>query len=196
MTARCPKAASTSPAPAPPASPLLGRSFLENDDPKPTVDLIKSATKIYPYEVGGVGTSVAEFLGGGVKLGKVSRTAGDRLPRRQRLAFNTIPPGDFHAFELLNKVVQQEPATALDPELMGPLAAIGIVKGKPFKPDARMKKIMTEAAAVANATARTLFMNPRDPAWYLLSRFRLDELSVYQRLGVRDADPDGDAGRC
>ena len=82
------------------------------------------------------------------------------------LSFNTIPPGDYHAFELLNKVVQQEPATALDPELMGPLAAIGIVKGKPFAPDERMKKILTEAAAVANATARSLFIAPRDPDWY------------------------------
>ena len=32
----------------------------------------------------------------------------------------------------------------LDPELMGPLAAIGIVKGQPFAPDARMKKILGE----------------------------------------------------
>ena len=39
---------------------------------------------------------------------------------------------------------------------MGPLAAIGIVKGKPFAPDARMKKILTEALAVANATSRSL----------------------------------------
>jgi hypothetical protein len=67
---------------------------------------------------------------------------------------------------MLNEVVQQEPATALDPELMGPIAAIGIVKGKPFAPDARMKKIMTEALAVANATSRTLFMQPRDPSWF------------------------------
>lgn len=29
---------------------------------------------------------------------------------------------------------------------MGPVAAIGIVKGKPFVPDASMKKIMTEGA--------------------------------------------------
>jgi len=28
---------------------------------------------------------------------------------------------------------------------MGSLAAIGIVKGKPFNPDARMRKILTEA---------------------------------------------------
>ena len=67
---------------------------------------------------------------------------------------------------MLNEVVQYEPATSLDPELMGPIAAIGIVKGKPFKPDARMKKIMTEALALANATTRSLFMNPRDPSWF------------------------------
>jgi hypothetical protein len=50
---------------------------------------------------------------------------------------------------------------------MGPLAAIGIIKGKPFAPDARMKKLLTEAVALANATSRTLTMKPRDPAWYL-----------------------------
>ena len=67
---------------------------------------------------------------------------------------------------MLNDVVQQEPATSLDPELMGPVAAIGIVKGKPFAPDARMKKIITEALEVANATSRSLFMNPREADWY------------------------------
>ena len=79
---------------------------------------------------------------------------------------NTIPPNDFSYYEMLNDVVQQEPATALDPELMGPLAAIGIIKGKPFAPDARMKKILTEELAVANATSRILLMNPRDPSWF------------------------------
>jgi hypothetical protein len=49
---------------------------------------------------------------------------------------------------------------------MGPVAAIGIVKGKAFAPDARMKKILTEAAAVGNAASRTIFMTPRDPSWY------------------------------
>ena len=29
-----------------------------------------------------------------------------------------------------------------------------------------MKKIMTEALAVANAASRSLFMNPRDPSWF------------------------------
>ena len=79
---------------------------------------------------------------------------------------NTVPPNDFSYYEMLNAIVQQEPATSLDAELMGPLAAIGIVKGKPFAPDERMKKIMTDALAVANATSRSLFMNPRDPSWF------------------------------
>jgi hypothetical protein len=41
--------------------------------------------------------------------------------------------------------------------------AIGIKKGKPFAPDARMKAILTEAVAVGNATARTIVYAPRDP---------------------------------
>ncbi|MCJ9702022.1 MULTISPECIES: hypothetical protein [unclassified Bradyrhizobium] len=49
---------------------------------------------------------------------------------------------------------------------MRPVAAIGIVKGKPFAPDASIKKIMTEALALANATSRALFMVPRGPSWF------------------------------
>jgi len=79
---------------------------------------------------------------------------------------NTVPPNDYSYYKMLNDVVQEEPASALDPELMGPLAAIGIIKGRPFRPDDRMKKILLEALAVANATSRSLFMNPRDPSWY------------------------------
>ena len=71
-------------------------------------------------------------------------------------SFNTIPPSDYGFFEMINENVQQEPATSYDVELAGQLAAIGIVKGKPFEPDARMKKILTDAAAVGNAAGRVL----------------------------------------
>jgi hypothetical protein len=40
--------------------------------------------------------------------------------------------------------------------LLGLLASIGIVHGKPFAPDERMRKILEEAADVGNATARTV----------------------------------------
>ena len=43
------------------------------------------------------------------------------------------------------------------------MAAIGIEKGKPFNPDARMKKILTDAAAIGNAAARAISYFPRDP---------------------------------
>jgi hypothetical protein len=145
---------------------LLGRSFMENNDPKPAVELIKKTTRIYPYEAGGLGTSIAEFLTGKAKLGRVAPPPPTVFHEGSGKVMNTIPPSDFSYYEMLNEVVQQEPATALDPELMGPLAAIGIIKGKPFNPDARMKKILTDAGALANATSRTLFMAPRDPAWY------------------------------
>jgi hypothetical protein len=42
------------------------------------------------------------------------------------------------------------------------------VSGDGYVPDARMKKILTEALAVANAASRSLFMNPRDPSWFYL----------------------------
>ena len=47
--------------------------------------------------------------------------------------------------------------------LAAELAAIGIEKGKPFKPDARMKKILNDAMAIANGAARAISYFPRDP---------------------------------
>ncbi|WIX76850.1 DUF1214 domain-containing protein [Amycolatopsis carbonis] len=71
---------------------------------------------------------------------------------------NTIPPNDFGHYRLLDRLVQMEPATALDPELAGQFAAIGIVKGTTFAPDPRRRGILDEAAAVGNAASRTFGM--------------------------------------
>ena len=145
---------------------ILGRMFMENNDPKPAADSVRKFTKLYPYEAGGVGTPIAEFLDGKARLGRLSEPPPTVFHEVSGKSFSTIPPNDWTYYEMLNQVVQQEPATSLDPELMGPLAAIGIIKGKPFAPDARMKKIMTEALALANATSRSLLMHPRDPSWF------------------------------
>jgi hypothetical protein len=80
---------------------------------------------------------------------------------------NTIHANDYHFFEELHTVIDREPIEMLDPELRGLFAAIGIQKGKPFAPDARMKKLLTEAAAVANATARTIFWYEREESAFL-----------------------------
>ncbi|HET6564246.1 MAG TPA: DUF1254 domain-containing protein [Xanthomonadales bacterium] len=143
------------------------RSFLKDkSDPKPVVQTIRDHTRVYAYEPGGEGTSVASFLGGEAKLGRITPPPETVFHEGSGKKFNTVPPNDWSFYEMLNELVQKEPATARDPELMGPIAAIGIVKGKPFNPDARMKKIMTEALTLANATARTNFMYARHPEWY------------------------------
>ena len=145
----------------------FGRSFLEGgSDPKPVVETIRSHTRVYPYEAGGVGTSIASFLEGKAPLAGIKAPPPTKFHEGSGRVMNTVPPSDWTFFELLNDVVQTEPATCLDPELMGPIAAIGIVKGKPFNPDARMKGIMNEALTLANASSRTVFMAPRDPAWF------------------------------
>jgi hypothetical protein len=75
--------------------------------------------------------------------------------------FNTIHANDFKFYEEVNDIVQYEPSDSYHPEVLGQLAAIGIEKGKPFAPDERMKRILTEAVAVGNATARTINLRPR-----------------------------------
>ena len=132
------------------------RAFLTNNDPKPTVEMIKQGFKIYPYTPGGVGTSIATALEGKVRWSKAPPVPPAKFVEATGKAFNTIPPSDFGFFEMINANVQEEPATSYDPELAGQLAAIGIVKGKPFNPDARMKKILADAAAIGNAAGRVL----------------------------------------
>ena len=141
---------------------VLGRAFLVDNDPKPTVDLIEKSFKIYPYTPGGSGTSIAEILSGAVKPGREVAPPPMRFVDGSGKAFNTVPPSDFGFFEMLNALVQQEPVDALgDVERMGQMAAIGIVKGKPFAPDDRMKRILTDAASIGEATSRTLSFRGR-----------------------------------
>jgi hypothetical protein len=132
------------------------RAFLTNNDPKPTADLVRKTIKVYPYTPGGPGTSIATALEGKVKLAVPPPIPVTKIVEASGKSFNTIPPSDVSFFEMINANIQQEPADSYNPELAGQLAAIGIVKGKPFKPDARMRKILTDAAAVGNAAGRVL----------------------------------------
>jgi hypothetical protein len=108
--------------------------------------------------------------------------------------FNTIHSLDYSFYEEVNEVVQEEPVEASDPETLGLLASIGIEKGKPFKPDARMKKILTEAVAVGNITARALAYKSRIPEAYFYENSAWNTPFVggsYQFLkekGVRNLD--------
>jgi hypothetical protein len=76
---------------------------------------------------------------------------------------NTIVPNDYSFFEKLHDLIQTEPDDYLGPEAKGMMAAIGIKKGEPFSPDDRMKRILTDAAAIGNTAARAISYFPRDP---------------------------------
>ncbi|MHC4843477.1 MAG: DUF1254 domain-containing protein [Planctomycetota bacterium] len=116
---------------------LFWRGFLTYGDPKPAVDMIKKTTRIYPLS-SPQDRDKTKFLDWSGK------------------AFNTIHSNDFHFYEEVNTVIQEEPIEAFNPEILGLLYGIGIEKGKPFAPDANAKKILAEAAAVGNATARAI----------------------------------------
>ncbi len=94
-------------------------------------------------------------------------------------SFSTIFPSDFEYFEILNKIVQEEPIDAVGPEVRGYMAAIGIVKGQPFKPDARMKKLLTEAAMLGNATGRSITYDPRISGVYIYPDTKSNWVTAY-----------------
>ncbi len=148
------------------------RSFLVDGNPKPGVDIVKEFTKIYPLADAGKMTAAPKFVN---MSGK---------------AFNTTYPTDFRFWEQLNEVVQAEPSESLDPVTLGFFQSIGIQKGKPFAPDARMKKILTEAATVGDATARTILFHTRnqDAYYYKNSNWQLGFTGGYQFQAAPDVD--------
>lgn len=74
---------------------MLGRSFLTDNDPRPTVDLIKKTLKIYPYSPGAYGTSIATALEGTVRLEGTPPVPATAFIEASRRSFNTIPANDF-----------------------------------------------------------------------------------------------------
>ncbi|MGW8178515.1 MAG: DUF1214 domain-containing protein, partial [bacterium] len=68
------------------------------------------------------------------------------------------------------------------PTTLGLFASIGIVKGKPFNPDARMKKILTDAANIGAVTARAIAFKIRneDAYYYPNSTWRLPFFGGYK----------------
>jgi hypothetical protein len=127
---------------------LFFRTFLKNGDPKPGVDSVKSSLRVYP-------------------LSQAANPPSMKFIDISGKAFNTIGPGDYSLFEFVHRVIQDEPIDAVDPDTLGLFAAVGIEKGKPFAPDDRMKKILTEAAEVGDATARSLTYKSRLKDAYL-----------------------------
>jgi hypothetical protein len=124
---------------------LLMRVFVKDGDIKEATKALKDGFRCYPF----------------AQADKPPKQEFHNLSGKQ---FNTIHANNEHFYEELNAVIQYEPANAFNPELVGLFASIGIKKGQPFAPDARMQKILKDAAGIGNATARSIAFSPRNKA--------------------------------
>ncbi len=120
------------------------RAFVEKGDVAAAVAGVKAKAGIFP-------------------LSQAAKPPATTFVNISGLKFNTISANDFSFYEEINAVVQNEPADWVDANIVGLYASIGIRKEQPFAPDARMKKILTDAVAVANAAARSDIFASRDP---------------------------------
>jgi len=122
---------------------IFYRALVQGGDIAGAVRGVKSAARIYPLSAA-ANPPAATFVNASGKK------------------FNTVHSNNFYFYQELNEVVQAELGDAFDPEVVGLFASIGIKKGKPFAPDARMKAILTDAVAVGNAAARSIVFASRD----------------------------------
>jgi hypothetical protein len=124
------------------------RNFAVKGDVKPAIESMREHTRIYP-------------------LSEAGKPHG-QLPHKNAsmMEINTIAPNNYLHWVYLNELVQEEGAKAMGPEIAGTIAAIGIEQGKPFNPDARMKKILTEAAEIGSTMARAVLYAPRNKDAY------------------------------
>lgn len=106
---------------------------------------------------------------------------------------NTLPAEDGSAFEMLNEIVQYEPTELFNPELLGKLATLGIEKGKPFAPDARMKRIFDQAAKQGTAMCRAIVFASRDPEINYWPNRRWEKMFVRDTEFTRNGHADIDA---
>lgn len=122
---------------------IFFRAFVENGDVATAVKGVKEAARLYP-------------------LSNAQNPTESTFINTSGLRFNTISANNFDFYNELNAVVQNEPADFVSPDTVGLFAAIGIRKGQPFNPDARMKGILSDAVAIGNGAARSLLWAPRD----------------------------------
>jgi len=69
---------------------------------------------------------------------------------------NMLPVSGAAAFDQIKQLVDAEPLGLAEPDSRGLLAAIGIVKGQPFSPDAHAREILDRAAKTGYKMSRVI----------------------------------------
>ena len=122
---------------------MVFRGLIVDGDLRPAVENTKRSFQVYP-------------------LARAAGPPAMNFVNISGAAFTTVFASDASFFEQVAAVVREEPLEAADPETRGLLAAIGIRRDEPFAPDARMRGILADAAAVGNATARAIVFSTRE----------------------------------
>jgi hypothetical protein len=123
------------------------RTFLVDGSTKPGVESVKKHLKIYP-------------------LADAADPPATKFVNASGVPKTFVPPSDYTFWSLLNEAIQEEPSEGSNPTTLGLFASIGIQKGTPFNPEARMKKILEDAAKIGVVTARSIAFKIRDKGAY------------------------------
>lgn len=78
------------------------------------------------------------------------------FPDASGVPANMLPPSDGSAFDQLKQLIDSEGDHLADQDFLGMLAAIGIVKGRPFNPDEKTRAILDNAAKTAYKMSRVI----------------------------------------
>jgi hypothetical protein len=120
---------------------VMVRGIVQNDDKDAAVQNVKRV-KVYP-------------------LSESSNPRPNKYTSMSGKVMDTTPPTGIAYWERLSAFINNNPVQARDLFYMGMLKPLGIEKGKAFKPDARQRKILEEAARMGDAMGRVmLFEGP------------------------------------
>jgi hypothetical protein len=101
-------------------------------------------------------THIEQTLVYPLRAGIPSQWKKMEFPDASGVPVNMMYPRDATFFDRLAQFIEYEPVASVDPFLRGMMASIGIVKGQPFKPDARHRQILEKAAQIAPKMAGAL----------------------------------------
>jgi len=99
--------------------------------------------------------------------------------------FSALPHFDKRWFEDLHAIFSLENARETDTYMMGMLESLGIEKGRPYNPDAKTKKAMSQAVADAYFYMQEKFMEMRPSIAWWPDRHWADSMYTDQDRGFR-----------
>lgn len=89
-------------------------------------------------------------------LGKKDTAKKMHFPDASAVPANMLYPQDGAAFDMLARFIDHEYVDPVDLEMRGVAAALGIVKGQPFKPDEKQRALFDKAARTASRIGHVL----------------------------------------